>query len=54
VTAPVDPPGMRLAVAGLGVLAIGSALGALEITKRARRAPDGGVVPIPDGGLAGV
>ena len=53
VTAPVDPPGMRLAVAGLGVLAIGSALGALEITKRARRAPDGGVVPIPEGGLTG-
>ena len=53
VTAPVDPPGMRLAVAGLGIVAIGSALGALEITKRARRAPEGGVVPIPDGGLAG-
>lgn len=54
VTAPVDAPGMRLAVAGLGVVAIGSALGALELTKRARRAPDSGVVPLPGGGLTGV
>ncbi len=29
----------RFAVAGLGVLALGSALGALELTKRTRRAP---------------
>ncbi len=54
VTASVDAPGMRLAVAGLGVVAIGSALGALELTKRARRAPDSGVVPLPGGGLTGV
>lgn len=45
VTAPVDAPGMRLAVAGLGFLAVGSALGALEITKRARRAP-GAIEPL--------
>ena len=53
VTAPVDAPGMRLAVAGLGVVAVGSALGALEITKRARRAPGADVVPLTQGGLSG-
>ncbi len=53
VTAPVDAPGMRLAVAGLGVVALGSALGALELTKRARRAPDGALGPIVEGGLSG-
>ncbi|MEY4175380.1 MAG: hypothetical protein RI900_2545, partial [Actinomycetota bacterium] len=34
----VDPPGNRYAVLGLGLLAVGSALAALEITKRPRRA----------------
>lgn len=33
----VDPPGNRFAVLGLGFLAIGSALAALEVTKRPRR-----------------
>ena len=37
ITPSSDPPGGRLAVAGVGALALGSALGALEITKRARR-----------------
>jgi hypothetical protein len=46
VTAPVDPPGTRMAVLGLGVVAVGSALGALEITKRARRYPASEVVPL--------
>lgn len=37
VTPTSDPPGGRFAVAAVGVAALGSALGALEITKRARR-----------------
>jgi hypothetical protein len=38
----VDVAGTRYAVAGLGFMAMGSALGALEITKRPRRGAPAG------------
>jgi hypothetical protein len=49
----LDLAGSRYAVSGLGVLALGSALGALEITKRPRRRLDGSLEPPLDLGEAG-
>lgn len=49
----LDLAGSRYAVSGLGVLALGSALGALEITKRPRRRLDGILEPPLDLGEAG-
>jgi hypothetical protein len=42
----------RFAMAGIGVVALGSALGALELTKRSRRAPGG--AGVTGGGMTGL
>jgi hypothetical protein len=42
VTPDTEVAGSRFAVAGLGILALGSGLGALEITKHPRRRKTGG------------
>lgn len=53
ITRPVQAARLRYAVPGLGLMAMGSALGALEITKRPRRgapgAPQGDDDPLGNG-----